>query len=663
MRSLLKINFIIFLVTIFSSSTLVAKTIPLEEWAKRADVRNVTLSPNGEKLAMLRIMTTEGMPVLEVYDANDLSKRPFRMDSDPMEIVAYYWATDDKIVFETRQKVRDKIDDFNQGVYEFSGGILTLDRDPKKSAWKKLNSIGRGGITSTLPKYPSNIIISGYPRNSRGTVTSRSRIYYNYNIKTGRKKVITRESENLYGIRFDEDANPRFAFSYDGASNSQEYLYRGKDDSDWKIIYTRNRAEFEEFFIAGFDPENPDNLLVIAHNGNDKRGLWSFDPKEKKFKELIYRRSDGDVLRTVFHSNRFTNSGDITAVSYFDGRELSYQWFNGEEKAIYDQLKSIIPYADRIGISSRSRDGNSLIISNRGPRDPGTYYLVKNGELKVIGSTKPGLMSKDLADVEAITYNARDGKKIRGFITIPNSQPPYPLVVMPHGGPFVGENPDFDEWAQMLANRGFMVLQPQYRGSKYFGLDFYKTAFIDGGQGGYQMQDDKDDGALYLVEKGLVDPNRMMMFGWSYGGYASLIAAARDPQIYQCVIAGATVPDPIDQVNYYRNRLNRQKDSRQAQEQLNMWVDSVSPIKEVSKVNIPMLIIHGDVDQRTPPRAARKYMKALKENDKDHKVLWLEGADHFYDTLFYHHKMELYTAMTDYLADDCFKNSNKVAQR
>ena len=663
MRSLLKINFIIFLVTIFSSSTLVAKTIPLEEWAKRADVRNVTLSPNGEKLAMLRIMTTEGMPVLEVYDANDLSKRPFRMDSDPMEIVAYYWATDDKIVFETRQKVRDKIDDFNQGVYEFSGGILTLDRDPKKSAWKKLNSIGRGGITSTLPKYPSNIIISGYPRNSRGTVTSRSRIYYNYNIKTGRKKVITRESENLFGIRFDEDANPRFAFSYDGASNSQEYLYRGKDDSDWKIIYTRNRAEFEEFFIAGFDPENPDNLLVIAHNGNDKRGLWSFDPKEKKFKELIYRRSDGDVLRTVFHSNRFTNSGDITAVSYFDGRELSYQWFNGEEKAIYDQLKSIIPYADRIGISSRSRDGNSLIISNRGPRDPGTYYLVKNGELKVIGSTKPGLMSKDLADVEAITYNARDGKKIRGFITIPNSQPPYPLVVMPHGGPFVGENPDFDEWAQMLANRGFMVLQPQYRGSKYFGLDFYKTAFIDGGQGGYQMQDDKDDGALYLVEKGLVDPNRMMMFGWSYGGYASLIAAARDPQIYQCVIAGATVPDPIDQVNYYRNRLNRQKDSRQAQEQLNMWVDSVSPIKEVSKVNIPMLIIHGDVDQRTPPRAARKYMKALKENDKDHKVLWLEGADHFYDTLFYHHKMELYTAMTDYLADDCFKNSNKVAQR
>ena len=402
---------------------------------------------------------------------------------------------------------------------------------------------------------------------------------------------------------------------------------------------------------------------MIANNGHDKQGLWSFDPKEKKYKELIYRRSDGDLLSTRDHSNIYTNGEEITAVAYFDGRELSYEWFNGEEKAIHEQLKSIIPNADRIRIPSRSRDGMSMIINNTGPRDPGTFYMLKNGTLKVVGSTKPGVSSENLADVEAITYEARDGKKIRGFITIPNSKPPYPLVVMPHGGPFVGENPSFDEWAQMLANRGFMVLQPQYRGSKYFGLDFYKTAFINGGQGGYQMQDDKDDGALYLVDKGLVDPNRMMMFGWSYGGYASLIAAARTPQIYQCVIAGATVPDPIDQVNYYRSQLNSQSDSAQAREQLNFWLDSVSPIEEIEKVNVPMLIVHGDVDQRTPPRAARRYMEALKEYGKDHEVLWLEDADHFSNTLFYHHKMELYTAMTDYLENDCFKNSDKLAQR
>ena len=212
----------------------------------------------------------------------------------------------------------------------------------------------------------------------------------------------------------------------------------------------------------------------------------------------------------------------------------------------------------------------------------------------------------------------------------------------------------------MFANRGYMVLQPQYRGTRGLGLDFYTTAFINGGQGGYQMQDDKDDGALYLADQGLVKRNMMMMFGWSYGGYAALIAATRMPQIYQCVIAGASVPDPNDQLSYYRNQMARFPD-RQAIEQVAMWDDSIHPIKEVSKVNVPMLVIHGDVDQRTPPKAARAYIKALEENKKDHKVVWLEGADHFGNTLFYDHKFKMYTAMFDFLDSDCFDEKQSVA--
>ena len=157
------------------------------------------------------------------------------------------------------------------------------------------------------------------------------------------------------------------------------------------------------------------------------------------------------------------------------------------------------------------------------------------------------------------------------------------------------------------------------------------------------MQDDKDDGALYLVEKGLVDPNRMMMFGWSYGGYASLIAAARTPQIYQCVIAGASFPDM--QVNYYRNRLNRSGGSTAAIEQLNMWLKSMSPLEQAAEVNIPILIVHGDVDQRTPPKAVRKYIKALKKYNKDHKAVWLKII------------FKIDSEVEKYLKNDCFKNT------
>jgi dipeptidyl aminopeptidase/acylaminoacyl peptidase len=312
-------------------------------------------------------------------------------------------------------------------------------------------------------------------------------------------------------------------------------------------------------------------------------------------------------------------------------------------------LADVIPNAYNISIPSRSRDGNTMTVLNTGPRDPGTYYMLKDGKIEAAGSRQPLLESANLADLKYITYKSRDGLKIPAFLTVPNGEPPYPLIVLPHGGPFVQETVIYDEWAQMLANNGFLVLQPQYRGSHGYGEEFYKIAFNQGGQGGYKMQDDKDDGALYLVEQGLADPDRMAMFGWSYGGYAALVAASRTPQIYQCVIAGAAVSDPNMQVNYYRFELR----GTPALEQINMWDDSISPIKEVEKVNVPMLLIHGDVDQRVPLDHAKKYRKLLDKYNKNYKYVELEGADHFSSTLFFDHQIELYESMIDFLENDC----------
>ncbi|MEM8682298.1 MAG: prolyl oligopeptidase family serine peptidase, partial [Pseudomonadota bacterium] len=392
----------------------------------------------------------------------------------------------------------------------------------------------------------------------------------------------------------------------------------------------------------------PGNILVGAQNGNDKRGLWSFNYTTQEFDELVYQRNDVDIWGVRRDSNDWQNPDKIVAVSYFKDR-FHYEYFDEVEGALYDQLESVIPWAHQVSVSSRSRDGNTLVISNSGPRDPGTYYLIHQGKVETIGSRQPLIDSEKLADVKYIQYKSRDGVMIPGFVHVPKGEGPHPLVVMPHGGPFVSEVVIYDEWAQMLANNGYMVLQPQYRGSQNYGLGFYKTAFIDGGTGGHMMQDDKDDGALYLVEKGMADPDRIAMFGWSYGGYAALIAASRSPQIYQCVIAGAAVTDNNLQVNYYRFRLR----GAQKLEQLGFWDDSISPIEEVDKVNVPMLMIHGSVDQRVPPEHAKRYLEALADGNKNHKYMWLEGADHFSNTLFYDHKIKLYNAMIDYLQNDC----------
>ncbi len=627
------------------------KPYPLEYWALREVINNAQVSPNGKYLGLMKIPSKTANPIIEVYETANLNKKPFTIGADKMEVTNFYWASDKDIVFTLRQQVRDKIDGFNQGVYETGLAVA----DVKK---KKIRSFDETDptIVNLLKDKPSKIIISFSEGDDDGPGSKlseafRPRAYWEFDLETGSKKLLIRGKISLGNIEFDASGNPWLARGFDLSKGEFVWYWREPGGSGWEEIYRQSEDDFETFTVAELDLTMPGHILVYANNGNDKVGLWSFDVKAKKFSELIYRRDDADVYSLRYHSNDWTYPDQVTAVNYFTDK-LHSEYFDEVEGATYAQLEKVIPYAHYLNINSRSRDGNTMVIYNAGPRDPGTYYLLRDGQLQSVGSKQPLLESKNLADVKYISYKARDGRDIPAYLTVPQGEGPFPLIVLPHGGPFVQETVVYDEWSQMLANNGYMVLQPQYRGSQGYGMKFYLDAFMDGGQGGYKMQDDKDDGALYLVEQGLVDPDRMAMFGWSYGGYAALIAASRKEQIYQCVIAGAAVSDPLMQVNYYRYQLR----GTSAEEQLRMWDDSISPLEEVQNVNVPILLVHGTVDQRVPPEHVKKYRKLLDEHHKNYKYLELDGADHFSSTLFYRHQISLYETMIEYLANDCGPN-------
>jgi dipeptidyl aminopeptidase/acylaminoacyl peptidase len=611
---------------------------PLEYWALRSVIDNAQVSPDGKYLGLMKIPSKKANPIIEVYEAANLDKEPFRIGADKMEVTSFYWASDKDIVFTLRQKVRDKIEGFNQGVYENRLAVADVQK-------KKMRSFEESGpaIENLLPSKPNKIIISfqeGEPDGPGAKLDAafRPRAYWEFDLDKGTKKLLIRGKISLGAVEFDGEGHPWLARGFDIAKGYYLWYWRdpGSTKQRWEEIYRLSEENFGTFIVEGLDEAKPGNILVRANNGHDKVGLWSYNVNAKKFEELVYRRNDVNVAGVRFHSNAWTNPDSIVAVVYGKDR-YHYEYFDEMEGATFAQLEQLIPHAYQLRINSRSRDGNTMTIFNTGPRDPGSYYLLKDGRIKSVGSRQPLLESEKLADVDYVEYKSRDGRTIAGYVTVPNGKGPWPLIVLPHGGPFVSEVVVYDEWSQMLANNGYMVLQPQYRGS------------MQGGQGGYKMQDDKDDGALYLVEQGLVDPDRIAMFGWSYGGYAALVAASREDQIYQCVIAGAAVTDPLMQVNYYRFQLR----GTGAIEQLRMWDDSISPIEEVDKVNVPMLIIHGDVDQRVPPDHAKKYFKALDKIGKPYKAVWLEGADHFSNTLFYRHQIMLYESMIDYLKNDC----------
>lgn len=627
-----------------------AEPYPLDYWARRSAVTGVSLSPDGSKFALTRIVERGGNPIIELYDSDNLEAEPLRIDSSPMEILpGVRWIDDDVFLFNARQQVREIIEGFNQGVYEYQN--VKYDGSKKSPIGRIRQDFFR--VEEVLPNKKNKVLISiqeGVPDGLQAVSTTiRPRSYWEYDVKTNRRKLLMRGKISLGNIQFDSDGNATHAFGYDVRTDEYTYHWRPKDTTEWREMYRLHEDSFEQFYPVAPDPVAENHFLVMANNGYDKTGLWSFDAENQKFSEVLYRRNDVDSSFPFSHSNRLSNSDDIAGITWCKDK-CRREFFDGQEAALYRQLEELIPNADQVRISGRSRDGNTLVVTNSGPRDPGTYYLIRQGKVSKISGAKPYLEHDQLARVDYITYKARDGVEINGYVTVPNGEGPFPLIVMPHGGPYVSETVDrFDEWAQMLANNGYMVLQPQYRGSQKYGLNFYKSAFINGSEAGRAMQDDKDDGALYLVKQGLVDPNRMAMFGWSYGGYAALIAASREDQIYQCVIAGAAVTDPDMQMDYYRYRI----EGSSKIEQLTTWDQAVSPMKEVKKINVPMLVVHGDNDQRVPPEHFDKYIAELDRAGIEYQKLILEGADHFSNTLFYHHKIALYETMLEFFANDC----------
>ncbi|MCB2083688.1 MAG: S9 family peptidase, partial [Sphingomonadaceae bacterium] len=522
------------------ASTVGAQTterVPIPVWSLRDVISAVSLSPDGKHILVLKTESKEGDYLLEIYETADMSKPLRRLNADPMEIISARWVNDNYIFGTAWQVKRSSVKGPEEDVREYA----TYSYNLEKNKFSKVD--GNFNIVNNLPKEPNKVLVASGRENDGGSgvdpfAAFRPRSYYRYDLESGARELILKGSEKYPTATFDNDGNPRYTSSVDRSTNELKQYYRLPGDGSWKEFGERyDFDEYENLYrvlggfmgVVGFDDKDPTIGYVIDNRGEDKAALWEFDFKTGEFGEKIYQNPDADVINVQTSSMGWAGDNHIVA-AIFPGAKYERAWFDTEEKALYDALEKQIPYAHQVAIAGRSRDGKTMVVTNRGPHDPGSFWLIKDGKRAKLGSRNPLLKPEQLADVEFIKYPARDGRMIPAYVTKPKGEGPFPLIVLPHGGPHVNEVISYDEWGQLLANNGYMVLQPQYRMSVGWGQDHFDSAY---GQHGLAMQDDKDDGALYLVKQGLVDPDRMAMFGWSYGGYAALVATTRDPQIYQ----------------------------------------------------------------------------------------------------------------------------------
>lgn len=627
---------------------------PLEYWATGNGLNDVQVSLEGSYLSFEKIPSRTSPKEIHILETDNLSKIPMVIGGTKMDVEQYFWVSDQHMVVVFRQQVRKGIEGFNQGVFNYKTAMLNvktkkykeLDRDRSLGAGKRFST----RLVDILPERKDEIIIS-YAEAQRGQ-PFKNPAYYLYNFKTDRKKLILRSSGEYYGLRFDKNAEPISASGFDSQTKEYIWYYRPKGTSSWVEYHRMHEDSFEVFNVMRTNSFE-DDIYVIANNGEDKTALWKYNVEQKTFVKKIFALKDSDLYGPLYHFNRSKYPDSLIGITSFTDK-FRRIYLKGdlslEVEALYYQLENLIPNSYQVSITSSDNDADTFIILNTAPNDPGTYYLFNNNSLVKIGEKKPFLKSEDLASLEYIEYPSSDGLMIPAYLHVPKGDGPFPLVVMPHGGPFVGETVTYDTWPQLFANNGYMVLQPQYRGSYGYGIEFHKKAFNNGGQGGLLMQDDADWGAIDLIKKGRVDKDNVFMFGWSNGGYYAAIAATNKNNIYNCVVAGAPVTDLDQQKGYFLNRLRGAQEIRQR----GYFDGSISPIDVVEDVSIPILIVHGDNDQRVPVLHAYKYADELKKYGKDHKLVVLENADHFSNTLTYDHYITLYSESLSFL-DSCKK--------
>ena len=642
---------------------------PLEAFAMRPIVLDVDLSPSGEHLAVVRLPGQGERYVIQVFRTADMAAPPYTLGAERMNIIGINWANDQRLLVRTRQPVEvpGRRVGYNSAGVGLTGRVKTyaykllsvgLDGGrwielPSKSNIARFASetvvqrLASPNLVHRLPDEDDWVLIEWFGSNDVGTEIFR------VNIEDGRSESLLQLSSSYGDYRFDYDGDLRIR-SVAARNENRIYMeYRLKDETEWNEWLSYDVDERRPLSVIGFVPGEPNQVYMLSAQDRDTEGIFLYDmTTPEAAPELLFaidRYDVGNVVTACISRACIDGEEDPRLVGfYFVGDAPRIYYIDDAAELLQRSIDKALPPDNFNAIHDRAADDKYIVIHSTGPKEPGRYYLLTDKQqLQLLGQTT-AIEREQLGESRVIWYEARDGMLLNAVLTLPpGGEPPYPAVANPHGGPQSRDSLHWnssywDEWPQLLATRGYAVLQPNFRGSIGFGYDYFAAGDR---QWGYKMQDDVDDGMQFLVEQGIADPDRMAIFGWSYGGYSAMVGAMREPNIYRCSIAGAGVSsmELIAKENWnYRFR-----------EMFQRTRGGLSPITNMDDVNIPVLLIHGDRDLIVPIRHSDLFALELERRNKPFRYEKLIDAAHTVDTLGFDHNMQFYTAMFDFLENDC----------
>ena len=409
------------------------------------------------------------------------------------------------------------------------------------------------------------------------------------------------------------------ASEYD--SGIRRYLYRIAGRTDWDLL-----SEYDSTNRTGFNPYAVDPVEDVAYGFEKTDGrmaLYKVKLDGTLTKTKIFSRPDVDVDGLITLGRK----KQIVGVTYAtEKRESAY--FDPALRKLGASLSKALPRADLVNFAGMSADGQKLVIWTGSDTNPGQFYYFDKTTKRVspLFASRPELGNYTLAPVKPVSVKASDGTLIPGYLTLPvgSTGKGLPAIVMPHGGPSARDEWGFDWLAQYFAHQGFAVLQPNYRGSAGFGDDWYQQ---NGFKSWTTAIGDVNESGRWLISEGIATPDKIAIFGWSYGGYAALQSAVLDPSLFKAIVAVAPVTDLAklkeQERGYTSYLLNRDFIGS------GPHIIEGSPARNAKRISAPVMLFHGDLDRNVDVIQSQFMARQLKEAGASPELFVYKNLDHY----------------------------------
>jgi dipeptidyl aminopeptidase/acylaminoacyl peptidase len=627
--------------------------LPLETFFADPQASQVQISPDGRYLALLA-PANDRMQVVVVD--RKAGKRQRITDMKDESVVSLGWTNNSRLIF--RQQVKGQESFGTYAVNADGTNLRVLQQATVREGDRVANMDDRRGFTlvDDLPADPDNILVDVARGNSGlGDL-------YLLNVNNERRRIVMQNIGKARHWIADRNGVVRIAFEQDENDTHASIKYRKDEKSEWREL-VRVPRDGRGWQPVAFDGDNR-TLIIVSDVDRTTRGLFTFDPEKMAITGTLVDDPVYDVagqresLLVSVYSPALVYSQKkkrVVGVRY-DAEKPKTVWFDPDFKALQASLDAALP--DTLNtITSFTADESVFIVTAASDRDPGSFYLydAKANSLSLLARRFPEIDPAQMAEMRPFQFKARDGMQLYGYITLPAGREAkkLPMIVNPHGGPYGPR----DSWRftpeiQFLANRGYAVLQVNFRGSGGYGRDYEAAGYR---QWGLKMQDDLTDGVKWAIEQGYADPSRVAIYGASYGGYATLAGLVYTPELYVCGVnyVGAvdterlglmrafnSMPKPMQ--DYVARRwLHPLKDAEQ--------IRATSPVNFVENIRVPLLMAYGEYDPRVTIDHGQVLERELKKHGKQYKNIVIGNEGHGFGKL--ENRIAFYREMDKFFAE------------